>query len=343
MNILCIRDDKPGHYNQSEGLLLSLKILFPDAQVEYCDVEIKSKLSRKFLRFLLNHFSTFFKSKSNVKYISYFYKKYSIPITPPDMIISTGGNTSNINAWFAYVYDAKNILNGGLRGLNEEHFTLVTTVLDLGYKNQCILDVAPNTITTEQLENEANQFRNKHHLDKSTRYFTLLIGGDGAGYSYDNDFYEKLADSIVKLSNSHNIKWFISTSRRTPIEVENILKEKLQHVCNYFVAYHESPEKILLPFLGLSTAVFVTEESASMISEAISARKPVYTLQPQVFDKDKNYQALMNKFEDAHQIERLASMETFQIEKDFSLLTDDSIKLIAEKLKKDFGPIMKIV
>lgn len=337
MNILCIRDDKPGHYNQSEGLLLSLKILFPDVQVEYCDVEIKSKLSRKFLRFLLNHFTTFFQSKSNIKYMRYFYKKYNFPINTPDIIISTGGNTSNINAWFAYVYNAKNILNGGLRGLNEEHFTIVTTVLDLGYKNQCILDVAPNTITTKQLEIEANKFVLKHHLEKGTRYFTLLIGGEGAGYSYNNDFYEKLADNIIKLSHKYNIKWLISTSRRTPVDVENILKEKLQYVCDYFVAYHENPEKILLPFLGLSSAVFVTEESASMISEAISARKPVYTLQPQIFYKDKNYQKLMKKFEDAHKIERLTLKGVFEIEKDFSLLKEDCSKLIAEQLKESLG------
>mgnify|MGYP000668023675 CR=1 FL=1 len=35
-------------------------------------------------------------------------------------------------------YDSKNLLNGALRGLKEELFTYVTTVIDLGYKNQII-------------------------------------------------------------------------------------------------------------------------------------------------------------------------------------------------------------
>lgn len=334
MNILCIRDDKPGHYNQSEGLLLSLAILFPDVQVEYCDVEIRSKLSRKFLRFLLNHLSAFFKTKSSMKYMGYFYKKYSLPSFAPDIIVSTGGNTSNINAWFAYMFHAKNILNGALRGLNEEHFTVITTVLDLGYKNQCILDVAPNTITEKKLEYESSQFLTKQHLPTDTRYFTLLIGGDGAGYTYNDDFYHKLVAMVINMSDTLDIKWLISTSRRTPVEVENVLKEKLKHVCGYFVAYRKNPEKILLPFLGLCDAVFVTEESASMISEAISARKPVYTLQPSSFRKDKNYQALMKKFEHAEQIARITPAEEFQIKKEFSLLRDENSKLIAEKLKK---------
>ena len=60
MNLLIIKDDKPGHYNQTEGLLLQLKEVYPDIKVEYIDVEIKSKLKRKLLRFLLNSFSSFF-------------------------------------------------------------------------------------------------------------------------------------------------------------------------------------------------------------------------------------------------------------------------------------------
>ena len=36
-------------------------------------------------------------------------------------------------------------------------FTYVTTVIDLGYKNQIILDVAPNTITKEKLIEKINR------------------------------------------------------------------------------------------------------------------------------------------------------------------------------------------
>ena len=47
MNVLIIKDNKPGHYNQSEGLLLQLRSIYNNVNVEYCEVEIKSKISRK--------------------------------------------------------------------------------------------------------------------------------------------------------------------------------------------------------------------------------------------------------------------------------------------------------
>ena len=44
MNILVLKDDKPGHYNQTEGLILYLKEIFEDLEVEYIEIEIKNSM-----------------------------------------------------------------------------------------------------------------------------------------------------------------------------------------------------------------------------------------------------------------------------------------------------------
>ena len=304
MKLLVIKDDKPGHYNQTDGLVLYLKEIYNDLEVEYIQIEIKSKLTRKILRFLLNTFSDFFQENS-LKYLSFFYKTFDIPKNKPDLIISTGGNTSNLNAWFAKVYKCKNILNGALRGLKEELFTNITTVIDLGYKNQIILDVAPNTITKEKLLEKSEEFLKLNNLDINQKYYTLLIGGNGAGYKYDNKFYDDLIKFVKKVSKEKNIKWLITTSRRTPVEIENKLEDKLKGFYTYFVAYNKKEEKILLPFLGLSDVIFVTEESSSMISEAISSSKEVFTIGNEYSNTDENYKSILEKFESNNQIIRL--------------------------------------
>ena len=306
MKILVIKDDKPGHYNQTEGLILYLKEIYEDLEVEYIQVEIKSKLTRKILRFLLNTFPNFF-TENSLKYLSFFYKKCNIPKSKPDLIISTGGNTSNLNAWLSKVYKCKNILNGALRGLKEELFTYVSTVIDLGYKNQIILDVAPNTITKEKLLEKSEEFLKLHSLNSNQKYYTLLIGGNGAGYKYDDKFYDSLINFVEKLSKEKNIKWLITTSRRTPLEIENKLEEKLKGCYSYFVAYNKKEEKILLAFLGLSEAIFVTEDSSSMISEAISSSKDVFTIGNEYSNADENYKNILKKFESNNQIIRLKS------------------------------------
>lgn len=298
MNVVIIKDNKPGHYNQTEGLLIQLKEIYSDINIEYIHIEIKSKLKRKVLRFMLNKLNSFFYTKDNFKYLSIFFKKYSLPVNNPDLIISTGGNTSNFNAWLAEAYSCKNILNGALRGLNEELFTYITTVIDLGYKNQIILDVAPNLITKDKLIFESNKFLNEKGLNSNKKYYTLLIGGNGSGYSFDDEFYSKLIKSVKEISLKENVSWLITTSRRTSIEAEKKLQAELKGVSDYFVAYNQKEEKVLLPFLGLSEKIFVTEESASMISEAISSSKPVFTIRPKKVNSDKNYRKILQKFEE---------------------------------------------
>lgn len=321
MKVLVIKDDKPGHYNQTEGLILYLKEIYEDLEVEYIQIDIKSKLTRKILRFLLNTFPAFF-TENSLRYLSLFYKKYNIPKNKPDLIISTGGNTSNLNAWLSKVYKCKNILNGALRGLKEELFTNVTTVIDLGYKNQIILDVAPNTITKDKLLEKSEEFLKLHSLDSNQKYYTLLIGGNGAGYKYDDKFYDSLINFVEKLSKEKNIKWLITTSRRTPLEIENKLEEKLKDYCSYFVSYNKKEEKVLLAFLGLSEAIFVTEDSSSMISEAISSTKNVFTIGNEYSNADKNYKNILKKFESNNQIIRL---KNFYLEENRYKFNNDNI------------------
>lgn len=315
MNVLIIKDNKPGHYNQSEGLLLQLRSVYNNVNVEYCEIEIKSKLSRKILRFLLNNFSSFFEKDKSLNYLKLFYNNVPLPKNVPNLIISTGGNTSNLNAWFSRFYKCKNILNGALRGLNENLFTYVTTVINLEYKNQIILDVAPSIIEQNKLKEASIKFIEENKLDINKSFYTLLIGGNGSGYSYDKAFYEKLVFTVKDLSFKNNIMWLISTSRRTPLEIESYLEKELKKYSAYFVSYNQKEEKILLPFLGLAEKIFVTEDSASMISEAITSCKPVFTLRPDEINSDKNYQKIIKKFQDAKFIYSLDVNKKIDIDK----------------------------
>lgn len=326
MNLLVIKDDKPGHYNQTEGLVIQLKEAYTDLNIEYIDVEIKSKIKRKFLRFLLNNFTSFFYNKNNLKYLSIFFKNFTLPSNRPDLIISTGGNTSNLNVWLSKAYNCKNILNGALRGLKEELFTNITTVIDLGYKNQIILDVAPNLVTKDKLAVESKKFINEKRLNTDKKYYALLIGGNGSGYIFDSDFYSKLINFVKDISIKEDISWLITTSRRTPIDIEKRLQLELSDVSSYFVAYNQKEEKILLPFLGLSDKVFVTEESSSMISEAISSKKPVFTLRPKKIESNKSYQRILEKFENKCLCKSINLEDSFNINAvDFKFIENRNI------------------
>lgn len=304
MRLLAIKDNKPGHYNQTEGLILAIKEIYPHLYVEYLDIQITNSLCRKILKILINTIPLFFTYPISLQLANIFYKTSIKVQKKPDIIISTGGNTASINAWLAKIYQCKNILNGKTRGLNEKNFTVITTVIDLGYSNQIILDVAPSTITQTLLLNEILSFRKKYNLQDS-EYYTLLVGGDGAGYTYTDMFYNRLIAFIKNMTAKTNIKWLISTSRRTPLKIEHKLKIELTDESAYFLDFHQNPENILHSFLAIANKIFVTEESSSMISEAIAAKKEVYTVGINTNKSDINYQTILKKFENEHKIKRI--------------------------------------
>ncbi len=330
MNLLIIKDKRPGHYNQSIGIAESFKVFNKSVNIEFIDIEIRSKFLRKVLTWIVNNFLQFGNDMYSFKYLKLFYKEYSLPQNIPEIIISTGGDTANINVWFSRTYKTKNIFNGRLRGQKENFFNIITTLIPLGYKNELILDIAPSLISKNKIEKYAQTFKKKNSL--GNRYYTLLIGGDGAGYNYNKDFYNKLISFVKRISKKEKVKWLITTSRRTPLDVEKYLKNELSNCCDYFVDYNRNSQKVLMPFLGLGEIVFVTEDSSSMISEAVSAKKPVITLYSEK-TKNKNYNLILNKFEKNRKIKRLSLNSNLDFDMDFLFPKEDYSIILANKLK----------
>jgi mitochondrial fission protein ELM1 len=114
------------------------------------------------------------------------------------------------------------------------------------------------------------------------RLWTVLVGGDGAGYSYHPDEWQSLAQGLTRLASAHGAGLLLSTSRRTGNAAEGILKKGLQgDGVVSAVWYSQEPANALLDYLAPAEVVFCTEDSRSMISDAIAAGKGVYTLRPE--------------------------------------------------------------
>jgi len=112
---------------------------------------------------------------------------------------------------------------------------------------------------------------------------------------------------------------------------------KQQMKATVFVAYNQEPKKVIGGFLTLSEQVFVTEESASMVSEAIAAGKPVVTLYPKALKPDSNYKKILEKFEQNKRMRRMPIEQLGQEDHcrdDFLLIERDSITEMVQKLKQ---------
>ncbi len=334
--ILIIKDFKVGHYNQTDGIVKAFEKLFP-CEVEILQVKLWIKVLRKILKPFLNSQwgRELLQDPKFLVYLKWFYKGVpsSDHLVKYDFIVSTGGDTTFINAWIALATDAKNFLNGRPRGLDPHLFTSIFAVIDLNLPNQIILNVAP-TIITEEDKEDAEAFYSEYQLDKEQRYFVLLIGGTGAGYQYTRKDIEALIKGANYISHELGISWLVTTSRRTKIEYEDLLERELK--AGLFIAYNKNPKKVVKKFLAVGEAIFVTEDSSSMISEGISSKKPIFTLFPQKMYPDQNYQNLLKKFVDQKRIKRIAmdQLDSGKLDLEtFKMIEDDSYIEIAKKLE----------
>jgi len=267
--------------------------------------------------------------------IKYFYKGVNFS-THPDIVVSSGKETSILNALIGLWFGATTIFIGNPKKLDSRLFTMVLTVLDLGLENQVILDVAPVVSTLDNIE----RFCSAHGLCLEKPYQALLVGGDGSGYNYaDEDI-----DTLIRYVNqtSDDIDWLVTTSPRTSKVLEMRMREEMK--AKVFVAYHQNPQQVVGAFLKLAEIVYITEESASMISEGIASHKPVVTLSPRQANPDKNYQNILKKFENNKRIQRVALDmlgDIHYVQNEFSVTTIDSVEEIAHKIREVIQKISK--
>ena len=325
--ILILSDSRAGHFNQSLAVAEAIKSFGP---VEEVYVEVKVKKIRKYLlRTLLNSKmgKKLFQKLPSLKMIQIFYEGYEWE-GQPDIIISAGKDTSLLNAMLALMYEGTNFFIGHPKKLDNYLFSAVFTVLDLGFDNQIVLDVAP----TRSYSGHLTEFAATYELNPQYEYYTLLIGGDGSGYRFEEEDIDQLITFVNATADT--VKWLVTTSRRTIEAYESKMEKEMNAEC--FIAFNKNPKKVVAGFLELSTAVFVTEESASMMSEGVAFRKPVVTLSPEHHDADKNYQKILQKFSTEKRIQRIeiSKLENFEIDlENFRLLETDSSTEIAKKLK----------
>ncbi len=327
MKLLLIKDDKPGHYNQSYGIIKAFEHLYENVEVEVLEVQIKSKFKRELLKVILNLNHLWLRLKN----MGYFYKNFEAPKQLPDIIISSGGNTSFLNAYLKQHYKCKNIFNGSLRNLNHKLFDIVFSVNPLGCKNNIVLNLPPNTIVSDEIIQKGKAFLEEHHITKSC--YSIIIGGEGSGYSFSAKDIILLLSKVTELAKQEDKCVLVTTSRRTGELLDNIVAEFESEYIGYKVIWSQNPQKVMGAFLGASEKIFVTEESSSMLSEAIASKKEVYSMYPSDIKENKKYKMIIDTFESKKLITRCKIGENIPKVVD-QIDIQDSYLEIAQNLKK---------
>lgn len=291
LNVWCLSDGRPGHFNQSKGLLQALELGY-QLELSWIEVSLRLKPLRKLLRALLN------RAPGSAGLVERCYQA-ELPAGTPDLIISTGGNTAFLNAALAQRFSCQNYFIGSLRGLTPTLFSKVLTIEPIGSDNNIVMPLAPVPSDRPAQQQAADELRQSLNIPAVQPLWTLLIGGSTDQYRFSDQDWQALAQQMNQLARAHNIRWLVTSSRRTGIEIEQQLSAALEsNLLADTTWYCQQPRKVMAAYLGAAEVVFCTEDSLSMLTEGIASGKPVIALQPGERSPDQRYAAALERLVD---------------------------------------------
>ncbi|MDP1853339.1 MAG: ELM1/GtrOC1 family putative glycosyltransferase [Candidatus Omnitrophota bacterium] len=283
-SVLILSDGKVGHLRQSQALAKIISGLGFNSGIKTIEIKFKSKISRFFLWI---YFYIFGAEKSYSLMLKYIIDKDccgQVERSFADIVISCGASGALINLIVSCQNKAKaiHILRPGLVSLNKFNLVVIPRHDHPPYGNNiAVTEGALNLIDETYLNNESEKLSSSSSLAGyalSKRSIGLLIGGDTKNFHLGKEAISKAIKEIKHACEKLGMDILATTSRRTPREVESLLKDGLKSDadCKLLVIANEKniPEAVGA-ILGLSSVILVTPESISMVSEAANSGKYV--------------------------------------------------------------------
>ncbi|MFC1674789.1 ELM1/GtrOC1 family putative glycosyltransferase [Candidatus Omnitrophota bacterium] len=297
--ILILDDGKAGHLRQAQALSRLAQDSYKDkgivAKVQTIRVKFKRKLSAKGLAL-----SSCLADRYHCQGCLWCLRRFLEPDTykdlisiKADMIISCGSSIAPLNFILSRENLAKSVVALRPSILSTKRFDLVVMPKHdhpPRRKNIAVTEGALNLVNDRYLEESKALAANRVKLTagsaqgkKSLPVIGLLLGGDAKRFELKNDLVMAVAAQIKKACEGLNASLMITTSRRTPPEAEQLIKEEFKGYprCRLLVIAGENNFPAAVGgILASSDLLVVSPESISMISEAAASAKYTFVFDP---------------------------------------------------------------
>ena len=213
-------------------------------------------------------------------------------------MVSAGGETHMPNICVSRFLGIPSIFCGSLmRGLGPENFCLIVSSYgrDAG-SDRYLVALKPSSIDPDALGRSASVPRYGPELHP--RLAGFLVGGNAGPFRYRRKEWDRLLAFIAEISKAWGTRWLISTSRRTPYYVADKFAElaRNESIVTRFIDYRTQGPGTLPEVFGKAEVILCTEDSSTMISEAVSARLPVVGVAPRAHrftDEEQSYREFL--------------------------------------------------
>lgn len=302
--IVILTDGRTGHLRQSQAVSAILQEALGERQIKSEVEVIPVVFKNRFLNSLFSFMSlgagallgqgrlTFLKSFLDDES----YRRLSC--VKADFVVSCGSSVAAVNNLLARDHNAKSIavLNPGL--LSYRRFHLVIVPQHESVKKSAsgafvaVTTGAPNLVTRAYQKEQAQLLLSRYsHLKSSLRFkIGVFIGGEAKDVFLSEDQIKMLIHHLTEVGQQMNADILVTTSRRTPAAVEQLLSKRLKKhpQCSLLIcAGRDDVPEAVGGILGLADIQVVSGDSISMISEAASSGKNTVVFFPEVRVKSR--------------------------------------------------------
>lgn len=292
--ILILKDERAGHTNQSEAIVQEFKRIQQTEGNEYefefktVDVQFKSAFHKKL--FYLFAFLLRPHAQGRLNLLTFFLSPQlagSLQEEFADIIISTGSSLAPLNLLLKEENQAKSIVvmkPSFPYSVNQFDLSILPMHDRVAKKATAVIRtlIAPNQVSEEAIQKARERLSAYFPPKNGHKRLGIFIGGESKSYRFNTEEFKKWVSELKECTKKLNYELLITTSRRTNGEISKNLKQEFSTEPStklLVIANESNLDQVTYGMLADCDVAVITEDSVSMISEAISAGKPVLVLQ----------------------------------------------------------------
>jgi uncharacterized protein len=272
LRLLLLREKKPGHFHQVEGVASRIARMVP-VEIDRLEVRPRSFAHNALRRRIAND-----ESADPTLWLRRLYGLEPGLFGRPELVIGSGRPTIAAGILLARLTGAKFIFSGEPSGYDTRHIALMLVNSPrLAGHPRCVFSPIPGEIEPDRLR-PRRDLRELRHLSGAN--LSLLLGGPSSSHRYRDAEWVAIRDFVASSSEMLAIRWQVSTSRRTPEPAAALFRAAAERGgVVRFVDFHATGPASPETLYG-ADAIVVTEDSLNMIAEGLAARRPVIALKP---------------------------------------------------------------
>jgi mitochondrial fission protein ELM1 len=266
--VLILSDGRAGHVNQSIALAKYLNL-------PYDVVEVIPKYRwSKAVSYLLD--------KASIRTASLF-RPLQLPSRAYGLVVATGSLTYYMAKVLSRQLNAKSVAMMLPKGYRYDDYTVIFAQRhDQPPKASNIIEIPANFAYVEP----------KGLYKAYKKAIGIVIGGDNGVFTLSKEALKMQLDQIIALFSDYEIA--VTTSPRTSKEIDALIAS---YGFDYEVIFSQKPLNPIPDFLEQCETVFITADSTSMISEAISFGGENVEILPLKSSKENKFVRFVNSLE----------------------------------------------